>query len=70
MYKMVNFARATDSLDPPDIIKECQEMKKLRKNISSVSVMLDREKKFYNERLDLADERYKNFSYWTKVLQN
>jgi hypothetical protein len=69
MYKLVNFAKATDMFDPPDVIAECHQLKRLRKNVTEVSHMTEREKTFYNEKLKESEKRYRNFNYWTKVIQ-
>ena len=41
MYKLFNFAKATDTLDPPDIIKELRNKKKI-KRIKDINPFLER----------------------------
>ena len=49
MYKLINFAKATDQFDPPDVILQCQQAKRLRKNVTNRDDMTQREKEYYDE---------------------
>ena len=69
MFKLVNFAKAVDHNPPPDIMAECKEKGRLRKHIEKLSEMSNRERAFYEERVKASLERFRDFDYWTKIIQ-
>jgi len=69
MIKVSRFAEAMDNSEPPNVLEECIQMRRMRQNVTKFSEMTKRERAFFEQRVAIHMNRFNDYKVWSKIIQ-